>query len=96
MNRRGFCKSLAMVPVAAIAVSVGVPVAAHVVDLSNVKLQFPKLRSERWHGSLQQHVAQSRYGRILTYKVGDVILGHDCKLYRVTSVVHDEVTAELA
>ena len=44
MNRRNFCKSLAMVPVAAVAVSIGVPEAGHVIDTgSNVKLQFPKL-----------------------------------------------------
>ncbi len=43
MNRRSFCKSLAMVPAAIIAVNVGVPVAADVVKLHNVKLQFPKL-----------------------------------------------------
>ncbi|MEE8481955.1 MAG: hypothetical protein V3S12_01250 [Acidiferrobacterales bacterium] len=42
MNRRKFCKSLAMVPVAAVAVSIGLK-GARVVDCGNVKLQFPTL-----------------------------------------------------
>ncbi len=84
MNRRGFCKSLAMVPAAAVAVSVGVPAAAVAVSVGNVKLQFPKLVP--WQREALRMIRH--------YKAGDLIIGTHDGLYRVTSVVHDEVTAE--
>lgn len=54
MNRRQFCRSLAMVPAAVVAINVGVPEAARVINTGNVKLQFPKLRPAYGAG-LREH-----------------------------------------